>query len=51
MSPPYKKRGENGGGIKKEKSPPYKKMREKREGTLLLSFTTLVPQSGTMFFI
>ena len=34
---------------KKERKKEEKK--KKREGAMLLSFTTLVPQTGTMFFI
>ena len=36
---------------KKEAKEAHQKMREKREGTMLLSFSTLVLQSRTMIFM
>ena len=38
-------------GHKKEKKAQTKKREKKREGTMLLSFTTLVLQSSTMIFM
>ena len=47
----WPKKNREGLNKKEEGESPSKKMREKREGTMLLSFSTLVLQSTTMVFM